>query len=144
MRGCGGRGGGLLKICFVQPRSPPRHPSTQQRVVYLAFNPAHPGLQITHHTGFATFVPIFHEICSTYSFTAVHLLKRIFGTNILEICIHISGLCKCVHSKGYCMHTSTKYPPIYPPLTMYSHEGCLLHTYSKYSPTYTYCVLVEF
>ena len=97
--------------------------------------------QITHHTGFATFVPIFHEICSTYSFTAVHLLKRIFGTNILEICIHISILCRCIHTKGYWMHTYTKYAPIYPPLRMYSYEVCLVQTYSKYAHTYTNCVL---
>ena len=96
---------------------------------------------ITHHTGFATFVPIFHEICSTYSFTAVHLLKRIFGTNILEICIHISVLCRCIHTKGYWMHTYTKYAPIYPPLRMYSYEGCLVQTYSKYAHTFTNCVL---
>ena len=99
------------------------------------------GAQITHHTGFATFVPIFHEICSTYSFTAVHLLKRIFGTNILEICIHISVLCRCIHTKGYWMHTYTKYAPIYPPLRMYSYEVCLVQTYSKYAHTYTNCVL---
>ena len=98
-------------------------------------------MQITHHTGFATFVPIFHEICSTYSFTAVHLLKRIFGTNILEICIHISVLCRCIHTKGYWMHTYTKYAPIYPPLRMYSYEVCLEQTYSKYAHTYTNCVL---
>ena len=97
--------------------------------------------QITHHTGFATFVPIFHEICSTYSFMAVHLLKRIFGTNILEICIHISILCRCIHTKGYWMHTYTKYAPIYPPLRMYSYEVCLEQTYSKYAHTYTNCVL---
>ena len=96
---------------------------------------------ITHHTGFATFVPIFHEICSTYSFMAVHLLKRIFGTNILEICIHISVLCRCIHTKGYWMHTYTKYAPIYPPLRMYSYEVCLEQTYSKYAHTYTNCVL---
>ena len=89
----------------------------------------------------ATFALIFHGICGTYFVTAGHLLKRIFVTNLLEICTHIPGLCKCVHTEGYCMQTSTKYPPIYPPLTMYSQEGCLVHTYSKYSPTYTYCVL---
>ena len=98
-------------------------------------------LQIHKHAPSATFALIFHGICGTYFVTAGHLLKRIFVTNLLEICTHIPGLCKCVHTEGYCMQTSTKYPPIYPPLTMYSQEGCLVHTYSKYSPTYTYCVL---
>ena len=97
--------------------------------------------QIHKHAPSATFALIFHGICGTYFVTAGHLLKRIFVTNLLEICTHIPGLCKCVHTEGYCMQTSTKYPPIYPPLTMYSQEGCLVHTYSKYSPTYTYCVL---
>ena len=101
------------------------------------------GVLITHHTGFATFVLMFLGICSTYHVTTVDLLSRIFGANIPEICTHMSGLCKCVHIEGYCMHTSTKYPPIYPSLTMYSDEGCLVHTYSKYSPTYTYCVLCK-
>ena len=100
-----------------------------------------PRAQIYKHTPSATLILIFPGICGTYLVTAVHLPKRIFVTNLLEICTHISGLCKCVHTKGYCMHTSTKYPPIYPPMTIYSHEGCLVHTYSKYSPTYTYCVL---
>ena len=99
------------------------------------------GQLITHHTGFATFVLMFLGICSTYHVTTVDLLSRIFGANIPEICTHMSGLCKCVHIEGYCMHTSTKYPPIYPSLTMYSDEGCLVHTYSKYSHTSTYCVL---
>ena len=99
------------------------------------------GTEIYYHTPSATLVSIFLGICSTYLVTAVHLLKRICGANIPEICTHISVLCKCIHTKGYCMHTSTKYPPIYPSLTMYSDEGCLVHTYSKYSPTYTYCVL---
>ena len=99
------------------------------------------GTQIYKHTPSATLILIFPGICGTYLVTAVHLVKRIFVTNLLEICTHISGLCKCIHTKGYCMHTSTKYPPIYPPMTIYSHEGCLVHTYSKYSPTYTYCVL---
>ena len=97
--------------------------------------------QIYKHTPSATLILIFPGICGTYLVTAVHLPKRIFVTNLLEICTHIPGLCKCVHTEGYCMQTSTKYPPIYPPLTMYSQEGCLVHTYSKYSPTYTYCVL---
>ena len=97
--------------------------------------------QIYKHTPSATLILIFPGICGTYLVTAVHLVKRIFVTNLLEICTHISGRCKCIHTKGYCMHTSTKYPPIYPPMTIYSHEGCLVHTYSKYSPTYTYCVL---
>ena len=97
--------------------------------------------EIYYHTPSATLVSIFLGICSTYLVTAVHLLKRICGANIPEICTHISVLCKCIHTKGYCMHTSTKYPPIYPSLTMYSIEGCLVHTYSKYSHTSTYCVL---
>ena len=101
------------------------------------------GAEIYYHTPSATLVSIFLGICSTYLVTAVHLLKRICGANIPEICTHISVLCKCIHTKGYCMHTSTKYPPIYPSLTMYSDEGCLVHTYSKYSPTYTYCVLCK-
>ena len=99
------------------------------------------GRQIHKHAPSATFALIFHGICGTYFVTAGHLLKRIFVTNLLDNCTHISDLCKCVHTEGYCMQTSTKYPPIYPPLTMYSQEGCLVHTYSKYSPTYTYCVL---
>ena len=97
--------------------------------------------EIYYHTPSATLVSIFLGICSTYLVTAVHLLKRICGANIPEICTHISVLWNCIHTKGYCMHTSTKYPPIYPSLTMYSDEGCLVHTYSKYSHTSTYCVL---
>ena len=96
-----------------------------------------PGTEIYYHTPSATLVSIFLGICSTYLVTAVHLLKRICGANIPEICTHISVLCKCIHTKGYCMHTSTKYPPIYPPLIMYSYEECLVQTYSKYSHTYT-------
>ena len=30
-----GEGGRLLKICFVQPRSPPRHPSTHNKGLFI-------------------------------------------------------------------------------------------------------------
>ena len=127
--------------CLHSADPGPGEDTTKSELMGLGSPAPCPGTQITHHTGFATFVPIFHEICSTYSFTAVHLLKRIFGTNILEICIHISVLCRCIHTKGYWMHTYTKYAPIYPPLRMYSYEVCLEQTYSKYAHTYTNCVL---
>ena len=66
---------------------------------------------LTHHTGFATFVLMFHGICSTYLVTAVHLLSRIFGANIPEKCTHISGLCKLSILKDIaCIHPRNIHP----------------------------------